>query len=174
MQPNLNCHQQPPRAAEGWLSISLISQVSLSSSAMLEPHKHGHHTQQHKSTKSPPLMAADLSLFLFYPLVDLVIRLWKLENFIWVWEMRACRSMGFDMCPVEIVNVFSNRFLVWVVIFLVFVWIENLDFLRKFWMPKIFYSKYFGCWFCLLIIVLSFLGKFYVWLPIKCWDFWRF
>ena len=31
-----------------------------------------------------------------------VIRLWNLENFIWVWEMRACRSVGFDMCPIEI------------------------------------------------------------------------
>ena len=119
-------------------------------------------------------MAADLSLFLFYPLVDLVIRLWKLENFIWVWEMRACRSVGFDMCPVEIVYVFSNGFLIWVVIFLVFVWIGNLDFLRKFWMHKILYFKYFGCWFCSLIIVLSFLGKFSVWLPRKCWDFFFF
>ena len=107
-----------------------------------------------------------LSLFLFYPLVDLVIRLWKLENFIWVWEMRACRSVGFDMCLVEIVcvlewvfnlicNFFSvcldRKFLIsWENFecpkdfnFLVFVWIENLDFLRKFWMPKILYFKYF-------------------------------
>ena len=38
-------------------------------------------------------------------------------------------------------------------------------------MPKILYFKYFGCWFCSLIIVLSFLGKFSVWLPRKCWDF---
>ena len=38
-------------------------------------------------------------------------------------------------------------------------------------MPKILYFKYFGCWFCSLIFMLSFLGKFFVWLPRKCWDF---
>ena len=38
-------------------------------------------------------------------------------------------------------------------------------------MPKILYFKYFGCWFCSLIIVLGFLGKFSVWLPRKCWEF---
>ena len=27
-------------------------------------------------------------------------------------------------------------------------------------MPKILYFKYFGCWFCSLIFVLSFLGNF--------------
>ena len=75
MQPNLSRRHRPPRATEGWLSISLILQVSLSSSAMSEPQVYDHRTQQHKSTGSPPLMAIDLSLFLFYPLVDLVIRL---------------------------------------------------------------------------------------------------
>ena len=104
-----NDHCEPQKVG----SLSLYSHRylspkpdSLSSLAMPEPHEYSHHTRQHKSMGSPPLMATDLSLFLFYPLVDLVIRLWKLENFTWVWEMRACRSVGFDMCPVEIVNVF--------------------------------------------------------------------
>ena len=104
-----NDHCEPQKVG----SLSLYSHRflspkpdSLSSLAMPKPHEYGHHTRQHKSMGSPPLMVADLSLFLFYPLVDLVIRLWKLENFICVWEMRACRSVGFDMCPVEIVNVF--------------------------------------------------------------------
>ena len=117
-----NDHYEPQK--DGPLSLSLYycrflspKPDSLLSSAMPEPHEYGHHTRQHKSTGSPPLMVVNLSLFLFYPLVDLVIRLWKLENFIWVWEMRACRSVGFDMCPVEIVYVFSNGFLIWVVIF---------------------------------------------------------
>ena len=82
MQPKLSCRQRPLRATEGWLSLSLYScrflspkPDSLSSLAMPKPHEYGHHTRQHKSMGSPPLMAADLSLFLFYPLVDLVIRL---------------------------------------------------------------------------------------------------
>nr|POF08215.1 hypothetical protein CFP56_65793 [Quercus suber] len=83
MQPNLSRSQGPLQATR-WLSLSLSlysrrflspKPDSLSSSAMPEPHEYGHHTRQHKSTSSPPLMAADLSLFLFYPLVDLVIRL---------------------------------------------------------------------------------------------------
>ena len=91
----------------------------------------------------------------FYPLVDLVIMLWKLEDFFWVWEMRACRSMGFDVCLVEIACVFWNRTLIWFIIFLVFVWIEKLDLLGKFWMPKMLYFKYFGCWVCSLLWCVS-------------------
>ena len=45
MQPNLSCRHRPPRATEAWLSICLISQVSLSSSATPEPQEYGHRTQ---------------------------------------------------------------------------------------------------------------------------------
>ena len=73
-----NDHCKPQKVG----SLSLYSRRflspkpdSLSSLAMPEPQEYGHHTRQHKSMGSPPLMAANLSLFLFYPLVDLVIRL---------------------------------------------------------------------------------------------------
>ena len=108
--------ERPPWATNGWPTLFShgfsYPKPILSCSSKPKPWEHDHHTWQRRSTTSPPLMTVDLSLcfsfrltpFVALSLFGLVLsfgwfgdRLWKLEDFLWFWEVRACRSVGFDV-----------------------------------------------------------------------------
>ena len=75
--------------------------------------------------------------------------------------MRACRSVGFDMCPVEIVYVFSNGFLIWVVIFFSVCLDRKSWFLEKILNAQNIVFKVFWLLVLLINFCVEFLGKIF-------------